>query len=133
MAAPVARPERPWVQLWQAEAGMRFRMEGGYLLVPDGRGHASFSGPLGPTATTVTAIEAGVATVSSRASASVAADLGARRVSTVIVGPMAHRDEVLALFSMTLHAEPIQTGGVSVWYDVPALLNHAHAASGPPG
>jgi hypothetical protein len=128
VVAPVARPERPWVQLWQAEAGMRFRMEGGYLLVPDAHGHASFSGPLGPTADTVTAIEVGATSVSSEAAGSVASDLRGQRVSTVIVGPMAHRDEVVALFSQALRSEPMQTGGVAVWYDVPALLTTVSAS-----
>ena len=122
MVAPVARGDRPWVQLWQAEAGMRFRMEGGYLLVPGPHGHASFSGPLGPAAETVTAIEVGVASASPAAAASVTMDLRDQRVSTVIVGPMAHRDEVVTLFSQALHSEPIETEGVDVWYDVPTLL-----------
>jgi hypothetical protein len=133
MVAPVARPERPWVQLWQAEAGMRFRMEGGYLLVPNAHGHASFSAPLGPTGATVTAIEVGVASVSSAAAASVTEDLRDQRVSTVIVGPMAHRDEVVALFGQALHSGPIETGGVAVWYDVPALLTRVPPAPRPLG
>ncbi len=131
MVAPVARPDRPWVQLWQAEAGMRFRMEGGYLLVPDAHGRASFSGPLGPTATTVTAIEDGATPTPSAADTTVATDLRVRRVSTVIVGPMAHRDEVVALFSQVLHGDPSQTDGVFVWYDVPALLARVPAAPRP--
>jgi len=126
VVAPVARPERPWVQLWQAEAGMRFRMEGGYLLVPDAHGHASFSSPLSPAATTVTAIELGA--TPPFPDAAVASDLRARRVSTVIVGPMAHREQVVALFTRLLGAAPAQTGGVDVWYGVPALLSRVPAA-----
>ena len=128
MVAPVARPERPWVQLWQAEAGMRFRMEGGYLLVPDAHGHASFSGPLGPTADAVTAIEVGATSETPPAAGSVASDLRRQRVSTVIVGPMAHRDEVVALFRQALRSQPIQMGGVAVWYDVQALLTTVSAS-----
>jgi hypothetical protein len=126
LVAPVARPERPWVQLWQADAGMQFRMEGGYLLVPDAHGHASFSSPLSPAATTVTAIELGGTPPFS--DASVASDLRAHHVSTVVVGPMAHRDQVVALFERVLDAQPAQTGGVSVWYGVPALLSRVPIA-----
>jgi hypothetical protein len=122
MVAPVARGDRPWVQLWQAEAGMRFRMEGGYLLVPGPHGRASFSGPLSPAAATVTAIETGAQPLTAASVQTVASDLRALEVSTVIVGPMAHRDDVVELFRRVLRADPRPTGGVDVWYDAQALL-----------
>jgi hypothetical protein len=122
MVAPVARGDRPWVQLWQAEAGLRFRMEGGYLLVPDAHGRASFSGPLSPAAAVVTAIETGAQPLTAVSVQTVAADLRALEVSTVIVGPMAHRDEVVELFRRTLRADPRPTGGVDVWYGAQGLL-----------
>jgi hypothetical protein len=122
MIAPVARGDRPWVQLWQAEAGLRLRMEGGYLLVPDPHGRASFSGPLSPAAATVTAIETGAQPLTAASVQTVASDLRALEVSTVIVGPMAHRDDVVELFRRVLRADPRPTGGVDVWYDAQALL-----------
>jgi hypothetical protein len=96
-------------------------MEGGYLLVPGADHRASFSSPVTPAAATVTAIEAGASSLPG-AAAAVASDLRAHRFSTVIVGPMAHRDQVIALFRQVLGAGPVETGGVSVWYGVPALL-----------
>jgi hypothetical protein len=46
----------PSAQMWQAVAGMRFRMPGGYFLVPDGPdNHLAFSPTLGYARTTLTA------------------------------------------------------------------------------
>jgi hypothetical protein len=45
---------------------------------------------------------------------------------------MAHRDDVVALFSQALRSQPIQRGGVAVWYDVPALLTTVSASSRAP-
>ena len=120
--APSGRPERPQVQLWQAAAGLRFRMAGGYMLVPDSRGHPSFSAARGPTDTAVMEIEDGNGDATAATMAAVAADLRRQRVSTVIVGPMAHRDGVIRLFTRVLAAPPRQTGGVDVWERVLELL-----------
>ena len=119
---PEARPERSAVQLWQAEAGLRFRMSGGYMLVPDAHGHASFAVIPGPTAATAIQIEDGLRTSGPLDVRRVRADLSARRVSTVIVGPMAHQDDVLQLFRDALGAQPVFTNGVAVWQRVPELL-----------
>jgi hypothetical protein len=45
--------------LWQAEAGMRFRMVGGWFFAPDAQGHVHDGPPSTPLSDAVTAIEAG--------------------------------------------------------------------------
>jgi hypothetical protein len=113
--APSPGPDRPFVELWQAAAGLRFRIDGGYMLVPDAHGHASFAAAPSPTAVVVTGIEAGDIAVNGASVATVGADLRHRKVSTVIVGPMAHGDDVVRLFTRVLASPPRRTGGVAVW------------------
>jgi hypothetical protein len=52
----------------------------------------------------------------------VVADLRARRVSSVIVGPMRRGADVVRLFTLALGVPPRHLGGVDVWYGVPTLL-----------
>ncbi|MFZ0249986.1 MAG: hypothetical protein WAL61_08565 [Acidimicrobiales bacterium] len=135
-------PDNPNVQgmLWQATAGMRFRLMGGYAVVPGARRVASFD-PFPPDLQMVPATLVGdylgqapglVVPGSSRASAEeVRSFLKRYQVRTVIaqrvgVNPSA----AYALIESALGTPPRHTGGVDVWFDVPADLRRAAASQG---
>jgi hypothetical protein len=50
------------------------------------------------------------------------ADLRRWNVTAVVVGPMPHRDQAVALLSEVLGQAPSAGDGVDVWWDVPAAL-----------
>jgi hypothetical protein len=50
------------------------------------------------------------------------ADLRRWSVEAVVVGPMPHRDQAVALLSAVLGRAPSAGDGVDVWWDVPAAL-----------
>ena len=102
--------------VWQASAGMAFRMPEGYFvnITHDG---ARRDGP-SPTATSkvMTAIQSGHTVVASDDVARhIRADLRRWKVTAVIVGPMAHRDGMVALFTRVFGVAPELRGGVDVW------------------
>jgi hypothetical protein len=45
-------------------------------------------------------------------------ELQAMGATAVVVGPEPHQDEAVALFRGLLGREPVETGGVLVWWDL---------------
>jgi len=114
-------PVTPFNQamLWQAVSGMRFRILGGYALVPAADGSAT-SGPAPVTPAsvpaTLIAYYAGQDPGSGAASAQDVRALVRRyHVSTVVAGPGGvHRDAAVALFTAAL-GPPRTVSGIDLW------------------
>lgn len=125
VVAPFPVPGNVSTLRWQAAAGFRYRMAGGYALAPGDDGKPSFSGPDTATHEVLSAIQQG-ATVESLDFLAVVAmreEMRTSGASTVLVGPMAHQDNAVALFREVLGAPPTLTrGGVVLWTGVPSLL-----------
>ena len=49
-------------------------------------------------------------------------DLRRWRVQAIVVGPMPHRDQAVALLSAVMGRSPSSGDGVDVWWDVPETL-----------
>jgi len=114
LVAPFSRSGHGTAMLWQALAGMRFRMPEGYLFVPH---HANIADPP-PSATldVLTALELGQQpTITPTLRAGLLADLERWQVSAVLVGPMPYRTRVVALYTALLGNPPREDGGVAVF------------------
>lgn len=113
--------------LWQAAAGMRFRMPEGYVFVPRCARcrEAALAPPSSTTQSVLTAILQGRPTPPWSASLrrQLRQELRRWRVQTVIVGPMPHQARLLALFRTVLGYAPDRGGSVYVWWRM-----QAHAA-----
>ena len=111
--------------LWQAASGMRFRMPEGYLYVPPRAAtDVALRPPNSPTQTAMLQIQEGhgLPALSAALRRQFTADLRQWAVETVIVGPMPHQDQMLALFKWLFHREPDPVGGVYVWWGAARLL-----------
>jgi hypothetical protein len=121
VVAPVAIAADVDPMLWQARAGMRYRMPEGYVFVPAPPPAGSqLSAP--PSTTTNALIDiqySGNSPVGDeRVRDAIRAELAEWHVRTVIVGPMANRDVAIGFMTWVLGSQPDQTGGVAVWWDV---------------
>ena len=121
LVAPVAMFEDVDPMLWQARAGMRYRMPEGYVFVPaPAPAGSQLSAP--PSTTTNALVDIQYDRPSPigdvRVRDAIRAELAAWHVRTVIVGPMANRDAAVALMSWVLGTQPDETGGVAVWWNV---------------
>jgi dolichyl-phosphate beta-glucosyltransferase len=105
---------------WQAESGYRYRMPEGYALHPGPGGEVAFGPPRSTTSVVLEGIELGEETPAptEELRASMAADLAAWHVRTVVVGPMPHEDRAVATLSRVVGRPPERVGGVWVWWDV---------------
>lgn len=101
--------------LWQAVAQMWFRMPEGYFVTVDRRGRRQDGPPPTTTSKVMTDIAAGHGLTPSALDAQIRADLRHWKVSTVLVGPMPHQEDMVALFTRVLSASPRKRGGVYVW------------------
>jgi hypothetical protein len=122
LVAPFAVVGLADAMYWQAEAGMWFRMPEGEAFVPSP--YPLYPPPsatefalvqLADGSVPLAAIDAGVPS-------KIRADLRRWNVSAVVVGPMPHRDQAVALLSEVLGRAPSAGDGVDVWWDVPAAL-----------
>ncbi|MGH9068157.1 MAG: hypothetical protein ACRD0J_11835, partial [Acidimicrobiales bacterium] len=102
--------------LWQAEAGMRWRMPENHF----GTGPRPPS-PLGPLAGVIHGVQAGGArpVLSPARRSALAGDLSRACVTTVLLGPMPHRAAMAGLMGRVLQAPPAEVAGVSVWAGLP--------------
>jgi hypothetical protein len=119
---PFPRVTHADAMLWQAEAGMRFKMLGGFVLTPDGRGSGSEYGTgKGPIEELFSVAYWGDPPLQETAARleSVRAELRRENVDTVVV---ARRGKdpggAETAISSALHARPIFSGGVWVFYHV---------------
>lgn len=107
--------------LWQAVAGLRFVMPEGYAFIPQGQQTSTtLAPPPSVLQNTMLQLQAGRQPdwSSQTMLSGMRQDLRAWRTKTVIVGPMAHRRRVVALFTQLLGRPPINTGGVAVWWNI---------------
>jgi hypothetical protein len=104
--------------VWQAEAGMAYRMPGGYAMIP-GLGGVTHQGP---TTTALSDVLQGIAagrpapTLTATVRAQLLEDMRRWEVRAVVVGPMAHGAQATALISELVGCAPQSTGGVDVWW-----------------
>jgi hypothetical protein len=125
VVAPYPVPSNVFTLRWQVTAGFRYRMSGGYALVPGDFGRPSYSGPDTATQEVLASVQGGVPVdhLDFLAVVAMREDLRAGGATTVLVGPMAHQDEAILLFDELLGAPPtLVSGGVAMWTGVPALL-----------
>jgi hypothetical protein len=122
LVAPFAVVGLADAMYWQAKTGMWFRMPEGEAFVPSP--HPLYPPPsatefalvrLADGSVPLAAIDAGVPS-------EIRDDLRRWHVEAIVVGPMPHRDEAVALFSAVLGRAPSAGDGVEVWWDVPATL-----------
>jgi hypothetical protein len=110
-------PYSAGAMLWQAAAGMRFRMPGGYLVGPASNGRPIFGVVPTTTSTTMAAIRAGrpAPPLTPALRQRLFGDLAAWRVTAVVVGPMSHQAELVRFFSGLLGRPPTSQGGTYLW------------------
>jgi hypothetical protein len=120
LVAPWAGPGDPTAMSWQAEAGYRYRMPEGYALRPGPGGDVAFGPPPSATSRVLEGIELGAGTPAPTGElrASMAGDLARWHVRTIVVGPMPHEDEAVAVVSWVVGRPPERVDGVWVWWDV---------------
>lgn len=100
--------------LWQAAADMWFRMPEGYFITVDRHGQRQDGPPPTTTSRVMSDVAAGRG-VPAGDDAQIRADLQRWRVASVVVGPMPHQADMIALFTRVLSAPPRKRGGVYVW------------------
>jgi len=114
LVAPFAYDWRLAVpMLWQSASGMRYRMPEGFAWIP-GPSYVPHRSPLGDAMAAIATGEPAPA-MTSAARVGYFHDLRAWQVTTVIVGPMAHQDQMLSFFSALFGRPPSEEGGVYVW------------------
>lgn len=136
---PYAADVSDQAMLWQAATSMRFRLMGGYALVPGPNRQASFD-PDPPALVSVPAtliadeegtVPQEVTPGTHRAGpGELRRFLAHYRVETVLARPIGvHPRAALDLLEGAL-GPPVRVGGMEVWFDVPSLL---HRDAEPPG
>ncbi len=122
LVAPFAVVGLADAMYWQAEAGMWFRMPEGEAFVPSP--YPLYPPPsatefalvrLADGSVPLAAIDAGVP-------GKIRDDLRRWNVRAVVVGPMPHRDQAVALLSEVLGRAPSAGDGVDIWWDVPSAV-----------
>jgi hypothetical protein len=119
-------------EAWQALGDMRFRMPGGYFLQPDPDDPGShLLGPVPrPLSATMLSIEQGAPPppLTGDLRARFDADLQHWQVRWALVGPMPHREAMVAFLTELLGSAPEQDQGVMLWpIGQPVVLRAASA------
>ncbi|MGI8562671.1 MAG: hypothetical protein ACR2MZ_03800 [Candidatus Dormibacter sp.] len=116
----IATQSHPQPLLWQANAGMRYRMNGGYAIVPAPPPNGvTFVPPHSAVGEAIAEAIAGRDPLASQVQRqAVSAELSAWHVRTVILGPMASQDRVRQMLASLIGGQPELDGGVWVWWDV---------------
>ena len=122
LVVPWAGPGDPTAMSWQAESGYRFRMPEGYALHPGPGDEVAFGPPRSATSAVLEGIELGdgVPAPTGELRASIARDLARWHVRTIVVGPMPHEDQAVAMLAWVVGRQPEDVGGTWVWWDVGA-------------
>jgi hypothetical protein len=114
LVAPYADHLSSVAMLWQASAGYRFRMPEGEAFVPG----PSLGPPPSHLRSTFEALEGGAPVPDSAADREeTLRELAALGVDTVVVGPSAGHDRMVAYLTSALGRPPVRSGGVDVWWD----------------
>lgn len=103
--------------LWQAQADLRFRIPEGYLFTAGPGGKARLGPAPFALSDRMLAIFFGGGTAAPTAAevARYRLDLDEHAVGAVIVGPMAHQQTMVGLFTAVIGASPEAVGGVFLW------------------
>jgi hypothetical protein len=117
LVAPFSRAFTSDAMMWQSVAGMSYRMPEGYAYRPG----PTRNPPVTALQTQLGAIYDGLdrPAVTPDLAQQMRGELQAMGATAVIVGPEPHEDEVVALFRLLLGREPVETGGVLVWWNLP--------------
>lgn len=115
--------------VWQALAGMGYRMPEGYAMIPDSRGVTHLGPPPTALSRALRDIGAGrgVPGLDGAARAAYVADLRAWDVRAAVVGPMPHRDRAVGFLTGLFGCAPQAIGGVDVWWRAGADGCHVSA------
>jgi hypothetical protein len=111
---------RSLAMTWQAEAGLWYRMPGGYFIGPQRDSERPrFDTIPSPASITLARIYAGVPPprLTGPRRRALARDLVRWRVGSVVVGPMPNQQAMLGFLTDLLGAEPRLVEGVYVWRD----------------
>jgi hypothetical protein len=105
--------------LWQAEAGMWFKMPGGYFVGPDPGGGVLRQAPPTTTSLTLGRIERGgrPPDLTAALRRQIAEDFTRWRVGSVVLGPMPYRRVMAGFLTELLGRAPQRLAGVEVWGD----------------
>jgi hypothetical protein len=100
---------------WQAEAGLRYRMPGGYVLLPTPQGRA-FNPPWTPLTRQLANLERGQSTAAQAlATPGVRDAYRQMHPSAVVLGPCQHRAALMEFISNIVGHPPTTVGGVQLW------------------
>jgi hypothetical protein len=102
--------------VWQAEAGIWFKMPGGYFVGPGPGGVTRHDAP--PTTATKALVQAQAGRppkLTPALRAAIAKDIANWRVGAVVLGPTPNRQAVAGFITELLGHPPQQVGGVQLW------------------
>ena len=124
LVLPFANRRVAKAMTWQAEAGMRFRMPGGYVIVPARDGRPRFDTNPNTATRAFGAIQRGLPApeLTGGRRRALAANLKGWGVDVVVVGPMEHQDTMLRFLTDLLGRRPVPVDGVYLWQDAKVRL-----------
>ena len=115
LVVPFPYAEHAVAMEWQAEAGLRYRMVGGYVLLPSPHGRMFNPAPT-PLTIQVASLERGQITVAKALAAhDVQQDYRRLDPAAVVLGPCRHRAELMEFISAIVGRSPRAVGGVQLW------------------
>ena len=114
LAAPWPSQATPDASNWQRVAGMRFRLLGGYYVGPDAPGDDRLR-------TAITRITDGrpPPALDQTTAHATLGQLTNQHVAAIVVGPSAHRNDLVTYFTALLGSPPASLEGVDVWLLAP--------------
>jgi dolichyl-phosphate beta-glucosyltransferase len=103
--------------LWQTEAGMWFKMPGGYFVAQGPDGAAVREAPPSPTSLALLGIQRGgpPPRLTADLRRAIAQDFARWRVRSVVLGPMPNRRTMAGFLSDLLGRAPERVAGVELW------------------
>jgi len=120
LVVPFPRRGRTNVAMvWQAQAGMWFKMPGGYFVGPDPGGGTRHDAPPTTTSVVLNRIQRGrrPPELTPALRRKISRDFASWRVASVVLGPMDNREAMRGFLSDLLGRPPASAGGVAVWPD----------------
>ena len=120
LVVPFPRRGRTNVAMvWQAQAGMWFKMPGGYFVGPDPGGGTRHDAPPTTTSVVLNRIQRGrrPPELTPALRRKISRDFASWRVASVVLGPMKNREAMRGFLSDLLGRPPASAGGVAVWPD----------------
>jgi len=120
LVVPFPRRGRTNVAMvWQAQAGMWFKMPGGYFVGPDPGGGTRHDAPPTTTSVVLNRIQRGrrPPELTPALRRKISRDFASWRVASVVLGPMDNREAMRGFLSDLLGRPPALAGGVAVWPD----------------